>query len=374
MTSGASNAPVGLTLHGVTLEVSSELDAFTAYVEETMRPFLGALTPPVRVESRLEWVEGAPARDLETAFGVNAWDRRPDRDLYVAGSSVYWLRIDDFEDFQLAARWEQDRLSIRGRYYFRTGKGRGESLRKFLYRGRMDALRGRRFSTLLYYLVYHPILWILSREMGLHLLHGGAVASPDGAAVFGGMPGCGKSTLAVAMTGDPRWTLLSDNLVLYDAHRVLACPELLLLDARSLERIGSAASRLKATGERRVYERSAYRPDRTMLEPTVPSAIFNVERARSTSMEEISPRACATRLGVDTWMAKEVRRAVLMGHVLDLVSGRTAPEPGAALETLTAGARCYALRIGEDAALSGVIDKHVLRAVCPDRSLRRHTA
>ena len=143
MTSGASNAPVGLTLHGVTLQVSSELDAFSAYVAETMRPFLGALTPPVRVESRLEWVEGAPERDLETAFGVNAWDRRPDRDLYVAGSSVYWLRIDDFEDLQLAARWSENCLFIRARYHFRIGKGRGESLRKLRYRGRMDALRGQ---------------------------------------------------------------------------------------------------------------------------------------------------------------------------------------------------------------------------------------
>lgn len=374
MSSGASNAPLGLTLHGVPLRISSELGAFTSYVEETMRPFLGPPSSRVRVESRLEWVEGAPGRDLKAAFGVDAWDRRPDRDLYIAGSTAYWLRIDDFEDLQLAVTWDEQCLFVRGRYHFRMGRGRGEALRKLLYRGRLDALRGRRFSTLLYYLIYHPILWVLSREKGWHLLHGGAAASANGAALFGGMPGCGKSTLAVAMTADAQWTLLSDNLVLHDAERVLACPELLLLDARSLERVGKAASRLRSTGERRVYERNAYRPETMLLEPTRPSAIFNVERGCATSMEEISPRACAARLAVDTWMAKEVRRCMLMGHVLDLASGRGAPEPRVDLEKLTAASRCYSLRIAEGAALSEVIERYVLKAVRSDPSSRRQTA
>lgn len=376
MSSAASSAQVSLTLHGVSLGLTSELVAFCRYVEATMRPFLSDRGgESVRIDSKLEWVEGAPPRDLERAFGARSWDRRPDRDLYLAGTTAYWLRIDDFEDLQLALTWESGRLNVRGRYYFRLGRGRGEAVRKLLYRGRMEQLRARRFSTLLYYLVYHPILWLLSREHGWHLLHGGAVASPHGAALFGGMPGCGKSTLAVAMTADPQWRLLSDNLVLHGADRVLACPELLLLDARSLARVGAAAGRLQSTGERRVYERNAYRPEAMVLEPVRPIAIFHVERGRTSALEEVSAAACARRLAADSGMAKEVRRALLMAQVLDMVAGTDAPDAAADLAVLTAGVRCYTLRVAEDSALSEVIERYVSPAlVDPRAQSRRHRA
>jgi len=361
MSSAEPSTHVRLTLHGVSLGLTSGLDDFARYVEETMRPFLTDVhAGPARVDSRLEWVEGAPRRDLEGAFGVRAYDRRPDRDLYLDGTTAYWLRIDDFEDLQLAASWESGRLSLRGRYHFRLGRGRGEWARKLVYRHRLDALRARRFSTLLYYLVYHPLLWILSRERGWHLLHGGAVTSRQGAVLFGGMPGCGKSTLAVAMTADPEWHMLSDNLVLHDAQRLLACPELLLLDAVSRERVGPAMTRLKRTGERRVYERDAYRPEKTVLEPVLPKAIFHVERGRSSALARISPEACASRLTADSAMAKEVRREALMSHVLDLIADRSAPDAARDLGELTESARCYALQVAEGGSIFEVIERHVM--------------
>jgi hypothetical protein len=364
MTPAASGGRVDLALHGVSLGLTSQLPSFLAYVEATMAPFLvPAASQPPRVESTLEWVEGSPSRDLARAFGATTWDRRPDRDLYLEGTTVYWLRIDDFEDLQIAATWANGRLRLHGRYHFRLGRGRGEALRSLLYRRRRASLEARRFSTLLYYLVYHPLLWILSREQGWELIHAGAVASADGAAVFAGMPGCGKSTLAVAMTADPRWDLLSDNLLLHDSDRVLACPEMLLLDERSIARVGVAVERLKASGERRVYEREAYRPDTTCLAPVRPLAIFHVERAKATSLRAITASDSARRLWFETRMAKEVRRSLLMSRILDLVSGREEPDGVAARASLVERSRSYELQVAEGADLSEVIARHVLPAL-----------
>jgi hypothetical protein len=355
---------VALALHGIGVNLESELDAFTAYAAAALEPFVTRGNDAPRVESRLEWVEGQPHADPLRAFGVQGWERRPDRDLYLSGTSAYWLRIDDFEDLQLSATWERGHLRIRARYHFRLGRGaRGERLRRLLYRHRLETLRGRRFSTLLYYLVYHPVLWLLGRERGWNVLHAGAVASREGAAVFAGMPGCGKSTLAVAMTADRSWTMLSDNLLLHDGERVLACPELLLLDRASIARVGAAAKRLQATGERRVYERDAYRPDSIEVGPIKPLAVFNVGRARKSELRPLAPSSCMAALVADNLLAKEVRRFAIMAQVLDLVAGTAAPDERARLAALTASAPCYSLWIEEGADLAEVVRRHVLPAL-----------
>jgi hypothetical protein len=362
--SASAGAGTQLQLHGIRIDLESEIDAFTEYVARAMEPFQCAGEGTPRIVSRLEWVEGKPTRDPRRAFGLESWDRRPDRDLYLAGTRAVWLRIDDFEDLQLAVTWGQDRLELVGRYHFRVGRGeRGESLRKLVYAGRLDTLRARRFSTLLYYLVYHPLLWLLARERGWSVLHAGAVASPAGAAVFAGMPGCGKSTLAVAMTSDREWTMLSDNLVLHDGARVYACPELLLLDRASIARVGAAAARLTPAGERRVYERDAYRPDDIELGPVSPAAIFNVGRARETEIARLDPKACAAALEADNLLAKEVRRIAIMSQVLDLVAGRGAPDERAAIARLVQAVPCYQLWVGEGADLGEVVRTLVLPAL-----------
>jgi hypothetical protein len=355
MSERASSARVELALHGIGLVLESENAEFARYTAAAMEPFV-APQPSPRVRARLAWVDGAPGDDPGKAFGLQQWERRPDRDVYVAGPSVYWLRIDDFEDLQLRATWQAGVLELEGRYHFRLGRGsRSDRARKLLYRGRLDVLRARRFSTLLYYLVYHPILWLLGREQGWCVLHAGAVASGGSAVVLAGMPGCGKSTLAVAMTADPAWTMLSDNLVLCDGRRVLACPEMLLLDRRSLERVGTAARRLAASGEKRVYERDAYRPDTTELRPSVPSVLFNVGRGLRTELVPLDAAAAVATLRRNNLLAKEVRRIAMMGEILDLVAGTSAPDEHAALAALAKSVPCHQLWVGEGADLANVI-------------------
>jgi len=344
---------VHLQVHGQRLAISSEIPGFADYVETAMQAFVCPAGGRPDVESHLEWVEGPRARSLPEAFGTSSWQRRPDRDLYIDGNTAFWLRIDDFLDLHIKAVWEDGVVRLTGRYYFSIGTSpRTEWLRRLRHRGRLDILRAHRFSTLLYYLVYHPLLWRLSRFEGWHVVHGGAVSDGRRAVVLAGMPGCGKSTLAVALAGRPGWKMLSDNLLLFNASSVMACPELLLLDPGSIARAGQGASRLTPTGESRVFGRHAYRPAEMELSPVEPGTILVVERGRRSSVRELTPELCRDRMRGGSTMAKEVRRIAIMGQVLDEIAGTSAPDELADLGRLTAGPACYSLSIGpgQDAA------------------------
>jgi hypothetical protein len=321
-------------LHGVRVRIESELPAFADYARTALEPWLVEDKGRFDIRSVLEWRDGPPPRGGkgEGAFDPIVWTRRPDRDLYVNDAGAQWLRIDDFPDLQMRLAMRNEALELTGRYFFHlTSGGTAESLQRLRHRAQLEQLRGRRFSTLLYYLFYHPLLWWLSRGAGWHVLHGGAVTTRIGAVVLVGMPGCGKSTLSVAMLADADQRMLSDNLVMHDGANVLACPELLLLDDRSRRLAGAGAQRLVATGETRVYARDAHRIADVETAPQRAGVLLHVERAGEFQLKPLVPRESAARLRAANAMAKEVRRIAIMNEVLDVVSGaRRYDEPGAA--------------------------------------------
>lgn len=352
---------VAFELHGVRVRLESELPAFIDYARAVLEPYEVDDEGRFDIRSTLEWHDGMPARRLEDAFGPMAWQRRPDRDLYVSEGVAQWLRIDDFTDLQMQLAVRDDAVELRGRYHFHLATGaRADWFGRLRHRRRLGALRSHRFSTLLYYLFYHPLLWWLSRAAGWHVLHGGAVATPMGAVVLAGMPGCGKSTLAVAMLADPDIRMLSDNLVLHDGERALACPELLLLDEKSLELVGPAADRLVATGEKRVFSRGAHRVDQVELDPQDIAVLLHVERGTDFAFRPLDPDESAARLRADNLMAKEVRRVAIMNEVLDVVAGsRRADEVGAA-ERLANAVPSFELRVPPVADLATFARERIL--------------
>lgn len=361
---------VAFSLHGVTLRLESQVEAFTQYAEAALEPHLVADPTGVDVVSRLEWVEGSPAGSLKEAFAGATWQHRPDRDLYLGEGRGYWLRIDDFSDLHLSLGFDGGRLELVGRYYFSLARGRRwDRLQRWRHRKRLQALRGRRFSTLLYYLFYHPVLWRLSRFHGMHVLHAGAVATPDGAVVLAGMPGCGKSTLAVAMLAQPGCRMLSDNLVLHDGARVWACPELLLLDENSRRMAGAGAERLVATGERRVFARDAYSVAGVELRPQSVAALFHVERALTSAVRQLDASESAARLRAANLMAKEVRRSAIMNEVLDAVAATRGPDEAAAPGRLAAAVPSYEVRVAEGMDAVESTRREILDRVA-DRALR----
>lgn len=360
-----------LRLHGVTLRLESQTQSFTDYVCAALEPYRVEDHAEADVVSRLEWVEGAPARSLNEAFAGATWQHRPDRDLYLGDGRGYWLRIDDFTDLHLAMAFIDGRLELVGRYYFSLAKGRRQDLfQRWRHRGALPVLRGRRFSTLLYYLFYHPVLWRLSRFAGMHVLHAAAVATPDGAVVLAGMPGCGKSTLAVALLAQPACRMLSDNLILHDGARVWACPELLLLDENSRRLAGPGAQRLVATGERRVFARDAYRVADIELQGQPVAALFHVERAAASRVRDLDTSESGARLHAANLMAKEVRRIAVMNEVLDAVAGTRAPDEAEALRRLAASTGNYEVRVTDGEDLAEFTRREMLGPVA-ERALRR---
>lgn len=341
------SATITFELHGVRIRLESELPAFVEYARVALSPWVADDDGRFDIRSVLEWRDGAAPRGVGPGgFEPSGWTRRPDRDLYVAEGRAWWLRIDDFPDLQLQVAMGDDSLELRGRYFFHLAAGgAAESLQRLRFRSNLDELRGRRFSTLLYYLFYHPLLWWLSRGAGWHVLHGGAVATPIGAVVLAGMPGCGKSTLSVAMLADKSHRMLSDNLVLHDGASAMACPEVLLLDENSRRLVGPGAARLAATGERRVFGRDAYRVSETELAPCPVAALLHVERGTEFSMLPLEPAESAARLRAANTMAKEVRRIAIMNEVLDATSGARRLDEHEAGEKLAASAPSFELRV-----------------------------
>jgi len=335
-------------LHGVRVRLDSELAAFTEYARAALEPYLVEDQGRFDIRSRLQWRESPPPpRDAKAGgFEGMVWNRRPDRDLYIGEAGAQWLRIDDFTDFQLQLAMKERCVELTGRYFFHLTRGGAvESLQRLRHRAQLDELRGRRFSTLLYYLFYHPLLWWLSRGAGWQVLHAGAVATRIGAVVLVGMPGCGKSTLAVAMLAAPDQRLLSDNLVLHDGERVMACPELLLLDERSRRIAGAGTRRLVATGEKRVFARDAYRIADAELAPQSAGVLLHVERASEFQLKPLVPRESAARLRAANQMAKEVRRIAMMNEVLDMVSGSRRHDEVTAADRLAAKVPSFSLHM-----------------------------
>ncbi|MFN2427157.1 MAG: hypothetical protein ABR587_12005 [Candidatus Binatia bacterium] len=341
-------------MHGVRVRLESELPAFLDYAKAALEPWLTAESGRFDIRSRLQWRDGLPPRRVgkdgketgEGGFEQLLWTRRPDRDLYLSEKGAQWLRIDDFPDLQMQLAMREESVELTGRYFFHlAGGGSAESLQRLRHRSQLETLRGRRFSTLLYYLFYHPLLWWLSRGAGWQVLHGAGIATPIGAIVLAGMPGCGKSTLSVAMLADPRHRMLSDNLVLHDGANVMACPELLLLDENSRRLAGAGADKLVATGEKRVFARDAYRIADVELSPQPVAALLHVERASEFALRPLDPPESTARLRAANMMAKEVRRVLIMNEVLDVVSGARRYDEATAAQRLAEAVPSFELRV-----------------------------
>ncbi len=349
MSAGKPGDPVAIQLHGVRVRIESELPAFADYARAALEPWTVADEGRFDIRSRVEWRDGRPPSKSakgEGGFDKIVWTRRPDRDLLVGIDGAQWLRIDDFPDLQMQLAMKGEALEIGGRYFFHLAAGSGaESLQRLRHRGHLDELRAKRFSTLLYYHFYHPLLWWLSRGAGWQVLHGGAIATPKGAVVLAGMPGCGKSTLTVALLADPRHRMLSDNLVLHDGMNAIACPELLLLDETSRRLAGAGAERLIPTGETRVYARDAYGIADIELSPQPIAALLHVERASEFVLKPLDPYESAARLRAANTMAKEVRRIAIMNEVLDVVSGARRYDEASAPDRLAQSVPSFALQV-----------------------------
>jgi hypothetical protein len=355
-------ADVTIRMHGVRVDFSSDFEPLNSFARshfterQTGTPLL---TDSAAIEARLEWIEEAPPRREYAEF--HPGKVRLDRDIEMGKGEIVWTRIDDFSDLQLRFLLAESRLRLTGQhFFFLSRKPLSDQMKKAWYRKRLPTLRKKRFSTILYYMIYYPTFWWLERQ-GLFPLHAAAVEMSGTGIVFCGLPGCGKSTLSLASLALPGARLLSDNIIFFDREKVWSCPEPVLVDEQSLELIGNAGSLLRPLGRQHAFGRSWCHvdPDR-LVDQILPRLFFFVGLGEKTSLRALSVEEACHRFASANWIAQEMRRYLVYRSVLGL-SGANGLHPDngeqAVLRALLNRGRSYELTVGWGRGFQEALDQ-----------------
>lgn len=308
----------------------------------------GRCSGQAEIEACLEWVEGtAPKLQYET---IAPHKVRPDRDIEIGGGEITWSRIDDFVDLHLRFFLERNCLRLQGRHFFSLSRSPLRNrIQKTWYWRRLPRLREGRFSTILYYMVYYPTFWWLERQ-GIYPLHAAAVDLAGTGVILCGLPGCGKSTLSLGLLSLPETRLVSDNIIFVDGENAYRCPEPLLVDDRSLELGGKAASLLRPLGRRHAFNRAwCHVAPKRLANQTKARLFFFVRLGQQGGLRLISKQEAYQHFVTANLIAKEMRRYVVFRSVLGLGGVDGSPKEAGStqtVQTLLNHCQCYELTVG----------------------------
>lgn len=303
----AGSSEVTVRLAGVELTLRSNAAPFLEYAAHHLAPVQrieGGDRPMIR--ARLRWHECAPV-DRDARYPQLRNLQRLDRDLYRGDGILYWFRVDELPDLHLVLSWNGVQLRIEADYYHRLSNLRyRDAVKRAVYRRRLPELRRRRFTTLLYYLVYYPIFWYLEHDAGFHPMHAGGVEIDGRTLVFAGPSGVGKSTLVSSLGTAPGLRLLSDTFLLQRGVDLLAVPEPLLLDDWSRRWLGKGAAALQPIDHRYCLGRQGFHcasPEHLTAKGTACAIVFpqrsSVECVRRLAADEVRGRVRAGDLMVN---------------------------------------------------------------------------
>jgi len=315
----ALSGPLAVRVGGVDALLESADDDFAQFAALHLAPLRVVPSAAARVRATLRWHEGAPPERLSAQPWLGAMDR-VDRDVYRADGELAWFRIDDLPDLQLRVRWNGAELEVEGDYYHRLSKTpRRDQVNRFLHRRRLPELRRRRFTTILYYLLYYPCFWWLERQ-GWHPIHAGGVELPDGVAVFAGPSGVGKSTIVTGLATTPSARLLSDTFLVHRGPDVRAVCEPLLLDAHSRAWLGPAAQLLQQVPHRYCLGRDGYHLPASRLSAGGRARLLLFpHRATSHYVRELTADHACGRLRAGDLIVNDLRRYWAFAAVLELL-------------------------------------------------------
>lgn len=363
---------VEIDLAGALVRFRCDLDALGAYAEAHLAPVRRSGDRDFRpvIDADLHWHEGAPPP--AAAYPEFAGTERLDRDLYAGPGRLLWLRIDELRDLHLRFRWDGEVLTVRGDYYHRLSTvAAGDRLRRLLYRGRLEELRRKRFTRLLYFLVYYPAFWWLEHVCDLHPIHAGAVDTPAGGIVLAGPSGVGKSTLTTALGAAAGCRLLSDTFVVQRGTEVRAVPEPLLLDRWSVEWLGDAATGLEPLAHAYALGRGGYvLPRGGFAASTNAGVVVLPRRGPEHFLRRIDGAEALARIQAYDDIVNDLRRYRPLAAVLELLdpTGLGAARQRA-LADLTTSAACF--EMGLTPTLPREQAVRTLLATFDDREPRR---
>lgn len=300
--------PLEVQLAGVGATLAGDYVPFMEYAALHLEPLRTGGAAPARVRATLHWHEGAPPD--RASYPELREMYRVDRDLYRNDRQLAWFRIDDLPDLHLRFEWDGETLDVRGDYFHRLSKRPvRDRLKRIIYHAELNDLRRRRFTTLLYYLVYYPCFWWLERERDLHPIHAAGVDVGRGVIVLAGPSGVGKSTLVAGVASSPAARLLSDTFLLHQGQHVYAVPEPLLLDGWSRDWLGAATESLRAIRHRYSLGRNGFlwRSDRLSDGGDVGLLLFP-ERAPRHYLRALTPEQACGRMRAGDLIVNDLRR------------------------------------------------------------------
>jgi hypothetical protein len=319
------------------------MDYATAHFGPALAASRGSAARP-QVDAELHWHEGHPPTDPAKAYPEIHGCDRFDRDLWVGPGRLVWLRVDEVRDLHLRFAWDGESLTIRGDYYHRLSKDRrADRLRRLVYRRQMDSFRRKRFTRLLYYLVYYPLFWWLEHVRDTHPLHAAAVDTPAGGILLAGPSGVGKSTLTMGLGTSPEARILSDTFVAHRGTELWAVPEPMLLDRWSIEWLGDAGAALAGVEHPYALGRGGYSiPAARFTERSEAALILLPRRAAEHFVRRVDGEVALARIDAYDDIVNDLRRYRPLAAVLELLSpsgiGRARLR---SLEELTAAVPCY---------------------------------
>lgn len=362
----ADSGPLVVDLAGASAALESCHAPFRRYAAVHLAPLRHEAGAPA-VRATLRWHEGQPpaarAGDPELA-GLE----RVDRDLYRGEGRLAWFRVDELPGLHLRFAWDGSCLRVEGDYHYRlAGTPARDRVKRLLYRRRVEALRQRRFTTLLYYLLYYPCFWWLERRVGMHPIHAAGVDLGGEVVVFAGPSGVGKSTLCAGLAARPGARALSDTFLLHRGSDVRPVREPLLLDRWSRAWVGAGADALEPIDWRYCLGRDGFHwPPAKLSTGGAASAIFLPRRSARHFVQRITPERAHATISAADFIINDLRRYWAFAAVLEMLD----PSPlmharEQNLARLTRDVPCYELgltpeldceRITE--VISGLLSSH----------------
>ena len=277
-------AGLEIALHGVRLALVTDYRPLLAFGREYLGPLLVThrAEPEVTVSFRFD---ADPLPPATSATGL----RRAGRRLWLDDGRVYQPELLGFPGLALLTRRRGNRWTVRATYRPPSRLAR--------WHHRLRGPDPRLVATLLYYLAYFPLLAYLEAHRGWTPLHAAGVALPEGGLLIAGLPGCGKTTLALAFAARPGARLLSDNLVLTDGRQLYACPEPIHLDDGLRPLLPDLADLLVAEERTVTHGRRDYRPrPHRQAAATPPRWLLFPLFADEVRLAPLSPEAALDRL------------------------------------------------------------------------------
>jgi hypothetical protein len=350
----SDNIPVELA--GLRAEITSSFEEFTAYARLHLEPLLVSESESPAISATLRWHEGAPPERLAGDPKLRDMER-VDRDLYRGDQTLAWFRIDEMPGLQLRFQWDGERLRVEGDYYYwLSADGKRDALKRLVYRRRLPALRQRRFTTLLYYLLYYPCFWWLERQERLHPIHAAGVEVDGGVIVLAGPSGVGKSTLSTGLASAAGAKLLSDTFLLHRDVATRPVREPLLLDAWSRSWIGDGADLLRPITWRYCLDRNGFHfPKDRLSDGGIARLLLFPHRSARHYVRPLSPFQAQGQIDAGNFLVNDLRRYWAFAAALEMLD----PSPLGALrarslEALVRDVPSYEIGLTRDMSRSQV--------------------